>query len=306
MPLHTAPLSRRSFLSQSAAAAAGLLVFRQGWSAEAGANPHRIALLSDTHIPERPDVTARETNMTANLKQVVREVLALTDKPSAVMINGDCAYLKGLPADYANLADCIAPLSQAGLPLHMTMGNHDDRGPFYEALKQQKPERPLLQSKHVTVVETPRANWFLLDSLDQVNVTPGLLGEEQRGWLTRALTERSEKPAIVMAHHTPQFEPPAEGKAWGGLRDTVELMELLAGHKHVKAFIFGHSHQWAHLQRGSIHLVNLPPVAYVFAEGKPSGWVIADMQENGLMLELRAIDPAHKQHGEKLHLEWLA
>ncbi len=306
MPLHAGPLSRRSFLSHTAAAAAGLLVYRQGWSAEAGLNPHRLALLSDTHIPETPSMMVRETNMTANLKQVVQEILALTDKPSAVMINGDCAYLKGLPADYANLAECVAPLSQAGFPLHMTMGNHDDRGPFYEALQQQKPERPLLQAKHVTVVEGPRANWFLLDSLEGVNSTPGLLGVEQREWLSKALTERAEKPAIVMAHHTPQFEPPAAGKAWGGLKDTVELMELLAGHKHVKAFIFGHSHQWAHLRRGSIHLVNLPPVAYVFAEGKPNGWVLADMQENSLTLELRCIDPAHKQHGEKLVLEWMS
>lgn len=305
MPLHTAPLSRRSFFAQSAAAAAGLLVYRQGWSAEAGANPNRIALLSDTHIPEGPDVLARDTNMTSNLKQVVREILTLTDKPSAVMINGDCAYLKGLPADYANLADCVAPLSQAGFPLHMTMGNHDDRGPFYEALKNQKPDRPLLQAKHVTVVEGPRANWFLLDSLDQVNSTPGELGAEQREWLSKGLAVRTEKPAIVMAHHTPQFEPPAEGKSWGGLKDTTALMELLDGFKHVKAFIFGHSHHWATIQRGSIHLINLPPVAYVFTAGKPNGWVLADVQENGLSLELRAIDRAHKQHGEKLTLEWM-
>lgn len=305
MPLHTAPVSRRLFLAHSAAAAAGLLVYRQGWSAEAGGNPLRIALLSDTHIPESPDVMARDTNMTANLKQVVKEILALTDKPSAVMINGDCAYLKGLPADYANLADCVAPLSQAGFPLHMTMGNHDDRGPFYAALQHQKPERPLLEAKHVTVIEGPRANWFLLDSLIQPNHTPGEIGAAQREWLSRALMDRADKPAIVMAHHTPQFDPPPEGKPWGGLQDTAALIELLGSHKHVKAFIFGHSHNWATAQRGALHLINLPPVAYVFAAGKPNGWVLADVRENGLSLELRTIDPAHKQQGEKLSLDWM-
>lgn len=304
MPLHTAPLSRRSFLAQGAAAAAGLLVFRQAWSAEAQANPNLIALLSDTHIPDKPDVVARDTNMTANLRQVVREILANNEKPSAVMVNGDCAYLKGLPADYANFAECVAPLSQAGLPLHMTMGNHDDRGPFYEALKQQKPERPLLNARHVTIVETPLANWFLLDSLIEVNVTPGEIGAEQRQWLSAALAMRAEKPAIVMAHHTPQFEPPPEGKAWGGLKDTAAFMELLAGHKHVKAFIFGHSHHWATLRRDNIHLINLPPVAYTFAAEKPNGWVLAEVHAKGLNLELRSINPAHKQHGEKIALEW--
>ncbi len=305
MPLHAAPLTRRSFLAQSAAIAAGLLVYRQGWSADADANPNVFALLSDTHIPEGPDVAVRNTNMTANLQQVVREILANKVKPSGVILNGDCAYLKGLPADYANLAGCVAPLSQAGFPLHMTMGNHDDRGPFYEALKQQKPERPLLEAKHVTIIESPHANWFLLDSLTQVNVVTGEIGAEQRAWLAKALAARSEKPAIVVAHHTPQFEPPAEGKPWGGIQDTKEFMELLASHKHVKAFIFGHSHNWTTERRGAIYMINLPPVAYVFAEGKPNGWVLAEVSEKGLTLELRSISPAHKQHGEKLTLAWM-
>jgi len=158
MPLHAAPLSRRSFLARGAAAIAGLTVLRSGWGADGNTNPHVFALLSDTHIPSAPDVVAHGTNMTSNLQQVVRELLTLDVKPAAVLIDGDCAYLKGLPDDYANLARCLAPLSDAGLPLHMTMGNHDDRGPFYEALQAQKPERPLVDSKHVSVVESQRAS----------------------------------------------------------------------------------------------------------------------------------------------------
>ena len=69
----------------------------------------------------------------------VGEITALPVKPAGVFINGDCAYLKGLPDDYANLAQCVAPLSAAGLPLHVTMGNHDDRGPLYQALQTQQP-----------------------------------------------------------------------------------------------------------------------------------------------------------------------
>lgn len=304
MPLHAAPLSRRSFLVQSAAAAAGLTVLRTGWGAQARTNPHLFALLSDTHIPESPEVTARDTNMTANLRQVVRELTSLDDKPAGVVINGDCAYLKGTPADYANLAQCVAPLSEAGLPLHMTMGNHDDRGPFYAALQAQKPARPLVDSKHVTVIETPRANWFLLDSLTEVNVVTGEIGDQQRMWLQQALAARADKPALVMAHHNPQFEPPAEGKAWGGIKDTAALMELLAAHKHVQALIFGHSHNWSITRHRDMQLINLPPVAYVFAAGKPNGWVRADLRENGLTLTLRTIDPAHKQHGERVELTW--
>jgi Icc protein len=304
MPLHIAPLSRRSFLVQSAATVAGLTVLGRGWGAEGRANPNLFALLSDTHIPNAPAVVARETNMTANLQQVVREMTALPTKPASVIINGDCAYLKGLPEDYANLAQCVAPLSEAGLPLHVTMGNHDDRGPFYKALQTQQPERPLVESKHVSIIESPHANWFLLDSLTQVDVVTGEIGATQRQWLAQALASRPDKPALVMVHHNPQFEPPPEGKAWGGIKDTAEFMDLLASHEHVQALFFGHSHNWSIARRGKIHLVNLPPVAYVFTPGKPNGWVLAEVRERGLTLDLRTIDPAHKQNGEHAELMW--
>jgi 3',5'-cyclic AMP phosphodiesterase CpdA len=309
MPLHLARLSRRSFLAQGAVAAAGLATaglatLPDVFGAERQANPNQLALLSDTHIPSAPEVTARDTNMTSNLKQVVREVTALETQPACVIVNGDCAYLKGLPADYANFSQCIAPLSEAGLPVHLTMGNHDDRAPLFNALKSQKPERPLVESKHVSIVQTPHANWFLLDSLTKTDVVTGELGADQRAWLAKALNSRSDKPALVMAHHNPQFEPPAEGKEWGGIRDTAEFMELLGSFKHVKAFIFGHSHDWSIKKRGSLHLVNLPPVAYVFTAGKPNGWVLVDVAASRLTLTLYSIDPHHRQHGQRVELAW--
>ncbi len=304
MPLHAAPLTRRSFLVQGSATIAGLAVLGTAWGTDPQANPNLFALLSDTHIPDAPEVVARETNMTANLRQVVREITALPVKPASVFINGDCAYLKGLPEDYANLAQCVAPLSEAGLPLHVTMGNHDDRDPFYKALQTQKPERPLVESKHVCVIESPHANWFLLDSLTQVNVVTGEIGASQTKWLAQALASRPDKPALVMVHHNPQFKAPAEGKPWGGLKDTAELMDLLDSHPHVQALFFGHSHNWSIARRGRIHLINLPPVAYVFSPGKPNGWVLADVKERGLTLELRTIDPTHKQNSERVELTW--
>lgn len=304
MPLHTQPLTRRDFLVQGTAATAAVVLSQHGWGAAGGVDPHVMALLSDTHIPESPDVVARDTNMTANLQQVIREIVALPTKPAGVMLNGDCAYLKGLPADYRNLANCVAPLSTAGLPLHVTMGNHDDRQPLYDALQGQRPERPLVDSRHVSIVTTPHANWFLLDSLTEVNVVTGEIGAQQREWLSRALAAHRDKPALVMAHHTPQFEPPAEGKVWSGLRDTAEFLTLLESFSHVKAFFFGHSHQWSITRRNGLHLVNLPPVAYVFAAGQPNGWVQATVLEHGLQLQLHTLDPAHPKHNERIDLAW--
>lgn len=304
MPIHVPPLSRRRFLALGGAALADAATAQHLGAAEAGVDPHRFALLADTHVPARPDIEARGVNMTDNLRSVVAQLAELDRRPAAALIDGDCAYLKGLPADYANLAKAVRPLGKAGIPLHMTMGNHDNREPFYEALAVDRPTAPPVATKYVSVVESPRANWFLLDSLMQVNVVTGELGEEQLAWLARELDARPEKPAILVGHHNPQFEPPGENKAWSGMRDASKLFSLIAERKQVKAYVFGHTHNWSLDRRDGIHLINLPPVAYVFQDGKPNGWVDAQLLESGLRLTLHAHDPAHRQHGDQHELAW--
>lgn len=304
MPLHLNSISRREFIRNSIIAGAGLAVFRHASAAPQG-DGSRWALFSDTHIDANPDIVAREVNMAAHLKQAIAEALALDEKPAGVLINGDCAYLRGLPEDYATFSSLIAPLSGAKLPVHMTLGNHDDRDNFRKALAAACDPGSPVASRHVSIVETPPANWVLLDSLEKVNSTPGLLGEEQRNWLVAALDARKDKPAIVMMHHNPQVVPPGDTEMKiSGLRDTAELLEILLPRKHVKALVFGHSHTWSLKQQDGLHLVNLPAVAYVFSKTQPSGWVNCRLAEGGATLELRSLDTAHPEHGKKTELKW--
>jgi Icc protein len=119
-------------------------------------------------------------------------------------------------------------------------------------------------------------------------------------WLEKSLDARLNRPAIVMVHHNPGVREDITG-----LKDTEELLRLLRPRRHVKALIFGHTHRWT-LSRdeSGLHLINLPPVAYVFRSGMPSGWVKATMQKSGALLELRCIDPAHPSHGQVKELVW--
>lgn len=304
MPLHLPALTRRRFLQSGAAAFAGLAALPAGWGAEAPVDPDCFALLADTHIAASAEEMFRDTNMADNLRRVTADVLARPHKPAAVIVNGDCAFRRGLSGDYQNFSGLIAPFAEAGLPVHLTLGNHDDRASLYNVLTWQRPRETPVTSKHVGVVESPHANWFLLDSLFQVNVVTGNLGELQRKWLARALDDRRDKPAIVVAHHTPQFEPPPEGKPVGGLQDTAEFFELLGQRPHVKAFIYGHSHVWEHSRRNNLHLVNLPPVAHVFTPGLPNGWVEARLTAGGLNLTLHTLDPNHEQSEQRVELAW--
>lgn len=303
MPVHVASVSRREFLTRTAAAFAGVSLIRISQAApEDGV--WKLALLSDTHIAADPATMGRGINMVSHLQQAVREVNALASRPQAVIFNGDCAYLHGKKEDYATFAQCVEPLMSAGQTVHMTMGNHDERETFYETFRSQRPEQPAVISRHVSLIETPHANLFLLDSLKQVNVVTGELGEAQRTWLAQILDAHADKPAVLMAHHTLQLTPPPEGKAWGGIADTAEFLDLIRARKHVKAYVFGHSHRWSQTREGDLNLINLPAVAYVFDQKQPSGWTLAQITPQGMEFQLHALDPAHPQHHQVFRFDW--
>lgn len=302
MPFHIAPLSRREFLRRSVLAGAGLLTIPV-LRAAAAADPDRWALLSDTHIAGDTTVVNRGVNMADHLRAVAAEVRALASAPAGVFVNGDCSLNHGPAEDYAAFAELLKPVTEAGLPLHLTLGNHDERETFWASLKGSRPATPLLASKHVSIVEGARVNWFLLDSLDVTDKTPGLLGDEQRAWLATALDTHAGKPALVMVHHNPV---PAEAGKKAGLTDSEALLALVLPRRQVKAVFFGHTHVWNLTEQDGLHLVNLPAVAYNFKEGVLTGWTDCKLRDGGASLELRATDPGHPLHGQVSELTWRA
>lgn len=304
MPIHLGAVSRRRFLGTLGAGATAL-VLPYARAAETPADTDFLALLSDTHVPANRQVTNGSgntvTNMTENLERVVAELCALEGKPAHVVVNGDCAYLKGLDDDYKSLAQVIAPLAERQLPVHLSMGNHDNRERMYKHLQDQAPEKLLVEGKDVSVLEMPHANWFLLDSLSETDVVTGVLGEKQLEWLAATLDAHADKPAIVMAHHHLQWEP---SDPISGIRETQAFFDLLSKRKQVKAYLYGHTHRWNVEKRDGIHLVNLPPTAYVFQPGLPNGWVGAQVKDGGMTLELHTLDKQHPKNGERVELAW--
>lgn len=299
MPLHLGNLTRREFLCGTLVGA-GALALPASALASPGGDPHRVALFSDTHISENPAETNGGINMTAHLRQALSEVLALERPPSSLLVNGDCAYLRGLSGDYSNFVDLLRPAHEGRIPVHCVLGNHDHRENFRTGVMEAG-AKETLAGKHVCVIKMERANLFLLDSLDKTNVTPGLLGQEQLTWLRRALDTHSERPAIVFVHHQPNC---AEFGTVGGISDTQPLFDILVPRTHVKALFFGHTHHWLIGQREGIHCVNLPPVAYVFNPADPSGWVDLQIREYGATTRMNSLDLQHKAHGEEHKLSW--
>ncbi len=303
MPIHLPPISRRRFLGGSAATLAGGLAARFGCAGAPASDPHHFALISDIHIAANPKESSRGVTMTDNFRRVAEEIVALETKPAATIINGDCAYLHGLKQDYRQLAGLLDPLSKSGLPLHLGMGNHDDRESFADVLTALRPEHPPVSGRFDSVIAAERANWFLLDSLRKTNDTPGELGQKQLDWLGKALDAKADKPALVVCHHNPAFEL---AELSGGLTDTEALFEVLRPRKQVKALIFGHTHDWRVSQRDGIHMINLPPTAYLFIPSRPNGWVSAHLEEDRMTLNLHAFDKNHPEANQTHELKWRA
>jgi 3',5'-cyclic AMP phosphodiesterase CpdA len=264
-------------------------------------DPHSWALLADTHLAANRSQLGRGINMTDHFTTVSTELLALPQRPAGVFIAGDCAFNSGETGDYAVLAELLKPIRADQLPVHLALGNHDQREHFWQALEQEGTAKRPLKEKQAALISTARVNWFMLDSLEKTLSTPGLLGPDQLQWLAEALDANRRKPAIVLVHHNPGLN----GQM--GLKDTLAFYQVIRPRKQVKAYIYGHTHKWTvEREESGMHLINLPPVAYIFREGDPAGWVHARVERDGMNLQLNCLDKAHPQHQQVVDLKWRA
>jgi 3',5'-cyclic AMP phosphodiesterase CpdA len=305
MPVSLRQLSRREFLKRAALAGAGLglveLVPPKSYAGLFGKSRDKntFVFFSDSHVAADASTVKSGVNMADNLAACVRELAAWPVKPAAVIVNGDLAFQTGESGDYATFGKTIESV-RALAPLHLTLGNHDERKKFWQAFPHDASELKAVPQKQVAVFSSALANWFVLDSLEVTNVADGSVGSSQFSWLDAELAAKPDQPAIIVCHHNL--------KLFGsltGLKDSPELEAIFAKHRQVKAFVFGHTHNWAVTQHASgVHLVNLPPTGYVFKQGRPSGWVRCTLTRDGAEFELRSLDSKHPEHAQVKQLIW--
>ena len=305
MPITLPQLSRRGFLKRAALLGAATAFAPSSYAGLFGKSrdQHTFAFFSDTHIAA--DAAFKHTsgvNVADNLAACVRELAAWPVKPAAIIVNGDLALKDGQPGEYATFGKLLAPV-RALAPVHLNLGNHDERDNFWTAFPHDAAKLKSVPQRQAAVFSSARANWFLLDSLDQTNSTPGVLGAAQLEWLDRELAVRPGKPAIIVGHHNLQ----TPGGVDGLKTETTALAEIFAQRSQVKAFICGHTHNWDISRHATgVHLINLPPTGYVFKAGRPNGWVRATLAQDGAEFELRSLDAKHPEHAQVQTLKWRA
>ena len=308
MPIILPPITRRQFIKRSLAFGGTAIMAPHAMAAAdrkgAGLDQNRVALLADTHIsadPNRvypgtkwPGTPVKEdehesVNMAACLADAAKSVIALNPRPAQLIVNGDCALSNGKESEYKEFLRLVEPIRAAGITVHVTIGNHDNRENLWKLLPFLKEEQMGVQAG---VVELPHANLVLLDSGKR-----GVLGEEQLDWLAKELDQRADKPALIFGHFNPY--PNLGVRPIKGMRDGPSLLKLLAERKHARGYFYGHTHEWQYDRREHLHLINQPAVSYYFGKGHAHGWVDMKLSDTTAELELQCIDPKHKQHREQ-------
>ena len=150
MPIRLPPITRRQFakssLTLSAIAMTTSPAVMAAGSKPVGLDQNRVALLADTHISADPNRVYPGTkwpgsrvkedehewvNMADSLAQSAREIIALKPRPANLVINGDCALSRGTKAEYQEFLRLVKPIREAGITVHITIGNHDNRENLY-------------------------------------------------------------------------------------------------------------------------------------------------------------------------------
>ena len=147
-------------------------------------------------------------------------------------ISGDLTE-QGEVATYAALK---ARLKTFSLPVHLMLGNHDDRGNFLKVFGSPL-EGGFVQHRLVAGGQ----HFLFLDTLKGGPSSAGLYDQPRRKWLRAALAEADGAPVHIFMHHPPfkihhplmDLIPLEDGEGFGG---------LLAGHN-VRHLFFGHAHR---------------------------------------------------------------
>jgi len=269
------------------------------------------AFAADMHIA---DGSNPPPEYNVRFQSVITAMLAEPVKPRRLFLLGD-NVASGTQGQYQRLLAILKPLVDAGIGIHASLGDHDNLAQYRAIREQLLPasvpenrEESIThivhtepwgegEDKHLEIIETKRANFFVLDSPVKTNQEEGEFGKNQLDWLANELEQRQDKPAILMAHHA------AVNASYGGLADAVPFWQRLGSRRQVKAYFFGHGHFWIHYRLGRIHQVGFPATSRC-PPLSVLGWVLMTLDDDGARLTLKTCDPHHPRNGENVLLKW--
>ena len=191
----------------------------------------KFIVLSDLHLGP-PGVPINGLDTGARLAEAVATIIRDHADAGFVLLAGDLAD-RGEEAAYHQLRDLLTPLP---MPVHITLGNHDDRTAFLSAFGA---DRDHPQGRVSQVIDAGGHRIILLDTTE-----PGLVGgrlcQQRLDWLAARLDEARDRPVIMVQHHhaNPLSLPVDEII----LENAEDYLAVLQRHPEIRQVIAGHVH----------------------------------------------------------------
>ena len=191
----------------------------------------KFVVMSDLHL-----VPEGELSMTldtaARLEAAVEAVNARYGDADFCVLAGDLADL-GQAAAYERLKAIIA---RVDIPVHVTLGNHDDRPAFLSVMGDDHAAETGNVDK---VIDIKGYRIILLDSSEPGRVD-GVLEAGQIAWLRARLAEALDRPVIVILHHNANaLHIESDNIA---ILEPEAFLDALATHPDIRQVIAGHVH----------------------------------------------------------------
>jgi 3',5'-cyclic AMP phosphodiesterase CpdA len=191
----------------------------------------KFIVLSDLHLgPRGSAVNGLDTGerLSAGIDAINRDHA----DADFVLIAGDLAD-RGEAEAYVHLRDRLGALA---VPVHITLGNHDDRATYLSVFGAGE-EHP--EGRVSRVLDTKGYRVVLLDT-SEPGLVSGRLCAGRRQWLADRLDEAMDRPVIVVQHHhANHLSLPVDMIK---LEDPADYAAILSRHPDVRMVIAGHVH----------------------------------------------------------------
>lgn len=201
-----------------------------------------LAQITDMHIGVPGRLAYGRLDTAPYLRAAVQALPGLRQRPHALVLTGDLVD-KGSAAEYAHLAELLAPVAAMSLPLFLMPGNHDDR----DQLRRSFPGHRYLGDGEFLqyAVDIGPPGGLCLVALDtvQTGASAGRLCATRLQWLQDTLAGLRDRAVVVAMHHPPFETLIGHMDAIGLVEGAEALAEILSAHRNVERVICGHLHR---------------------------------------------------------------
>jgi len=253
--------------------------------------PFSFLHVSDLHVTPEGAPLLYGLDPGLRLAEAVADMAARFGPGSAhpvefLVVTGDLTH-HGEPGAYARLS---AILGRLPFPVHLLLGNHDDRAAFTAAF----PATPRDGQGFIQQALPTPAGLFLMLDTNEPGTHAGRLCAARLGWLAARLAE-SEGDVLLFLHHPP-FRVGISRMDEIPLLDAEALWQVLAAHApRIRHMFHGHLHRplsgsWRGIAfsslRGTSHQValDLSERETVPGSHEPPAYALVRVSEEGVVV----------------------